>query len=291
MPPLLELRRSTLPRGTGEFFLYPHEFSGVFTAYRYDDGTALMPIISRQSMVPQPVVCFPKKELSLPVIIAHEGQLPLIFALGDRKYVLCKHSPAAIFRIDSINIVVLTTDEYQKLNKCDPWPFVLSYKDRPPPTPSVPSAEGPLVDLPRYINSIKSISLPVPTLYKFLAPDTMGYDVPGPVPYDLYCNSCCPMVNASNSTRRYMKICGDAAQDLHRTRQLLEGSPQTVPEDPPQAISEDSPQAVPEDYNSTTRTPDEGSDGQGVKRGPSTKKHSKLRVVLSQFRKASKLAT
>lgn len=69
------LERSMPLRGMGEFLLHPRDLLGVFTTYRYDDGTALMPIVTCDEQLPSPVVVTRQEELSLPVIITYPNQM------------------------------------------------------------------------------------------------------------------------------------------------------------------------------------------------------------------------
>lgn len=56
MPRSMELARFLVLCGMGEFPLRPQGFSGIFTAHRYNDGTALMPVVTCQDQLPLPVV-------------------------------------------------------------------------------------------------------------------------------------------------------------------------------------------------------------------------------------------
>ena len=84
----MELRRSTSLRGMGEFLLRRPDLFWISTAYRYDDGTALMSIVADEEQLPLPIVATHQEELSLPVVVTCKDQIPVLVTVppvGQRK--------------------------------------------------------------------------------------------------------------------------------------------------------------------------------------------------------------
>ena len=180
------------PRGMGEFPSPPRDFFGIFTPYRYDDGTALMPVVNNQEQLPVPFVATHQEELSLPVIVTHQSQLPLHVTVtpgGEQRmplHVLVtpdRHQPSLPGVIGTtqdvfgdgqryhINSVVITPQDRNPLpdpNWQDQGPVIISRKGELPPRAFVPY---PAQDLTVYTTDREKLLLPVHVRYRFLAPD------------------------------------------------------------------------------------------------------------------------
>src|ERR1700679_2469419 len=75
-----------LLRGTGEFPLRRRKFFGIFTACRFDVGTALMPIVtSSEQLLPLPVIATHQAKLPLPVIIIPKDQVPVNLIVESKR--------------------------------------------------------------------------------------------------------------------------------------------------------------------------------------------------------------
>ena len=238
------LRRSLLLHGMGEFLRLRDSF-GIFTTYRYDDGTALLPVVTDKEQLPLPVVATHQEELSLPVIITRQDQVPMhivvvpegqmtlhIFVSAD------KHKPPLPGVIDEqqdqfwddepyhINTVIITDrDRFPPSivdRNLEPLPFIIAHKGQPPPPAATYSGE----ELPVYFIDQDRLSLSVHARYEFLAPDTSTH-----LPPDWYCNSLYPIIDTSDPACRYMRICGTAAKSLRDGRKPLEAFPSKELED------------------------------------------------------------
>ena len=223
------LGRSMPLRGMGEFPLRPHQSS--FIAYRYDDGTALMPIITSQEQLPQPVIVTHQEEVSLPVLITYpdkrklpvhvvvapKDQTPLnVLVTSDKNQpplpgiILCSNGDGLPF---CINTVIITRRD-QLPQAVAHWkqgslPVIIACHGQQPPHAHV---QDKYLDV--YLIDQDQLSLPVHARYQFLAPDASDQ-----LPSDWYRNSFHPMVDAPDPACRYMRICGMAAKVLHGDRE------------------------------------------------------------------------
>ena len=223
-------------RGMGEFPLRPCYFFGIFTPCRYDDGTALMPVVTRQEQLPKPVIATRQEELSLPVLVIHRNQVSLpaeitVFPEGGNEICLTvfvtvdMEEPPLSGEISimgpsggrpkyPVNVVITPQDQpllpgtYQNQGAAI---FYRYSRGRPQPTAFIRHSPLPPSQwLHAYATDRDRLSLPVHARYIFLAPDAED-----PLPSDWYCSSFRLMVGASDPSCRYMRICGLAADALH----------------------------------------------------------------------------
>jgi hypothetical protein len=215
MPRCVEPGRSMPLPGMGELPLRLRDVSGIFTVYRYDDGTALMPVVNCQEQLPVPFVATHQEKLSLPVIVVHSDQVSdisvhvTVVPGGERQRPVHVFVTADSYKPSLPGVIVVTEDAFGDSPRYYINTVVITPKDRPPlpdpdwqcQGPAMIARKGqvpphaftpcPFQDLPLYTTDQERLSLPVHVRYKFLAPDAP--DAVSPVvPSDRYCNSFRP---------------------------------------------------------------------------------------------------
>lgn len=199
----MELGQSMLPHGMGEYHLYLYHLFGIVMVHRYDDGTALMPMVTSEEHLPWPVIATHQEELSLPVIIVHQNQVPVditvaptgphqsllnIFVTTDTDQpplpgVILYDQEILWDNVEpsQINTVIITHWNQSPGPICPqdqgPQPIIIRHQHQQPP-----SAFAQDQQLVSYHTDKDQLPFSIHTQYKFLAPDA-----PNSLPSDWYC--------------------------------------------------------------------------------------------------------